>query len=74
MSISEPMFYINVKNSGKKCHKFIFGEHSFYRRTLKSTGYATFSCTEKQCKATMSCKYLSEESAIENDTVPEILR
>ncbi len=35
MSISEPMFYIKVKNSGKKFHDFIFGEHSFYGRTLK---------------------------------------
>ena len=73
MSISEPMVYVNVKILGKNVtHKFIFSDHSFYRRTLKSTGYATFSCTEKQCKASMSCKYLSQESAIENDIEPEI--
>ena len=70
----EPLFYINIKKSGKKCHKFLIGEHSFYRRSLKTTGYATFSCDEKECKASFSCKYISQESALESEVEPDILR
>ena len=52
----KPIFHMNIKKSGKKCHKFLIGEHSLYRRSLKTTGYATFSCDEKECKAYFSCK------------------
>ena len=74
LSESEAIFFINVKQSGKKCHKFVFQGHSFYRRSMKTTGYSTFSCTQKQCKATISCKYSSYEAAMETDEEPEILR
>ncbi len=73
-SESEVIFFINVKSSGKKCHKFHIDGHSFYRRSMKTTGYALFSCTQKQCKATLSCKYSSYEAAMETDEEPEILR
>ena len=70
----EPLFYINIKKSGKKCHKFLIGEHSFYRHSLKTTGYATFSCDEKQCKASFSCKCISQASALKSEDEPDILR
>ena len=70
----EAISSINVKQSAKKCQKFLFKGHSFYRRSMKTTGYSTFSCTQKQCKATISCKYSSYEAAMETDEEPEILR
>ena len=29
----EPIFYINIKKSGKKCHKFLIGEHTVNTET-----------------------------------------
>ncbi len=76
MSVTDykPIFHMNMKKSGKKFLKFLIGEHSFYRFSLKTTGYATFSCDEKQCKSSFSYKCISQESALESEVEPEILR
>ena len=69
-----PLFYVVCKSTGKQVHKYIVGKHHFYRRDIKATGYATFSCSTADCKATMSCRYSSKESGQETEEEPQILR
>ena len=37
----EPLFYINIKKSGKECHKFLIGEHSIPRHVTICKGTIT---------------------------------
>ena len=70
---NQPLFLINSKSSGKITHNFLLGEYSFYRRSVKPTGYATFSCKGKGCLARITCRYSSKEDS-ETDEEQTILR
>ena len=74
MADNDPIFFITVKSTSKKVHKFLYGSYTLYRRDLKPSGYATFNCAEKDCRATMSCRYSSKESAQESEEQPLLLR
>ncbi len=41
MADSDPIFFKNIKSTGKKIHKFLFGSYILYRRDVKPSGYAT---------------------------------
>ena len=50
------------------------GNYTFYRRDMKITGYATFSCSIKEWKARMTCRYSSKEAAQDSEEEPQLLR
>ena len=69
----EPLFYQVKKSTGRITYNAQYEQFQFYRRVVKETGWALFSCSNKQCKAGISVKYESkEESNI--DVPPMILR
>ena len=67
---NQPLFLINSKSLGKNTHNFLLGDYSFYRQSVKPTGYAIFSCKGKGC---LSCHYSSKDAS-ETDEEPTILR
>ena len=69
-----PFFFLATKTTGKRVHKYMHGNYTFYRRDLKNTSYATFSCSIKECKARMSCRYSSKEAAQDSEEEPQLLR
>ena len=70
---TEPLFLVNKKNTGRLTHSFICGDYSFYRRSVKPTGYSTFSCKYKDCQAKITCRYSSKEAS-NTDEEPTIIR
>ncbi len=62
----------DVKNSSYYC--YMHGSYTFYRSDVKNTGYATFSCSIKECKARMTCRCSSKEAAQDSEEEPQLLR
>ncbi len=63
------LFFLATKTNGKSLH----GNYTFYRRDMKITGYATFSCSIKECKARITCHYSSKEAAQDSEEEPQLL-
>ena len=70
---SENLFILTKKSTGRITHNCSCGEYSFYRRVVKDTGYAIFSCKHKDCSAKISCRYTSKEAA-STEEEPTVIR
>ena len=49
MADSDPIFFIKIEFTGKKFHKFMYGSYTLFRRDVNPSGFASFSCAEKDC-------------------------
>ena len=64
------LFSLVTKTTGKSVHTYMHGNYTFYRRDVKNTGYATFSCSIKKCKARITFRYSSKEAAQDSEEGP----